>query len=335
MLRFWALTAGCLAVVVLGGRPERILATSLATDLVQPLDQASPRLRFHLGEVANNQPLISSTLPDIPGSPSPYYIAQWQQSHYIRPDILLRDDLATFDPKLGVARYGFEASDGHAHVWLYQSGQTWVYDLYEAGGTLRAGGGSNVFLSTDHFASGATLDKAVVVDFNAKLSKAAVDAPREAQMSGAVLAHAFAGFGLLFTGNAKDIPQFVFLQIPITASRPFTRAARAACVGEGALLYAPPLSHGERTLPFAPDLGALQHFHYRLNDYLSGLLSVQRCGSEGWPAAAHDPANWRVTGFYIGLETETSDERPTSKLAGPQGYAEEGMQIANLRITRD
>ena len=147
----------------------------LIRDIIPPLAAASPRLRFHLGRVANNMPVISPTLPAMSDYPtSPYYVVQWNQTSYIEPVLLQKQDRTTYDSRLGKAQFAFEAPDRHSHVSIYPSGQSWIYELYEAGGTLRKTGGSNIFLSSDKMASTATFDHVLNLDFDAKISMASI-----------------------------------------------------------------------------------------------------------------------------------------------------------------
>jgi hypothetical protein len=312
------------------------MAESLASgaqDLVPPLATASPRLRFHLGQVADNQSVISPILPNIPGDPSPYFIQQWVQSSYIQPTLLLRNHKVTYDAIMGKAAYAFEAPDGHAHVWVYRYNGTYVYELYEAGGSLTPGGGSNLFLTSDKFVQDATLDRPITFEFDAKISRASISAPASAQNSGIVLSDAFVGFGLNFVDPTTGAHS-VFMQVPIAASRPADVPRKAAfyCQGSNVFLFSPSLVSGEPTLPFAPDFGPLHHFKYSINGYLNDLINSTTCGA--LPAAAKDPKNWQLTGFYMGLETQSMDARSTTAPPVALGQVEMGLQIANIKATR-
>src|SRR5262245_47055231 len=74
-----------------------------AMDLIPPLATQSPRLRFHLGEVHNNQPKISPILPAMPFPPSSWYVAQWQQPSVVVPTFGGRVDHLPDDSRLGKA----------------------------------------------------------------------------------------------------------------------------------------------------------------------------------------------------------------------------------------
>jgi hypothetical protein len=304
-------------------------------DLIPPLESASPRLRFHLGEVQQNQPSISPVLPDMPFPPSPYYIAQWHQKGYIRPDMLQQSDKATYDARLGIAPYAFEAPDGHAHVWIYHYGSGWLYELYEAAGSVDQGGGSNVFLTSDVRLMRATFDRRITFDFDTKLSRAAITASAEAQATGAVLSQVFVGFGLLFADPGSSYKRSVFMQLPISISRANFNYNKPMffCSGQEIALFTPSLRSEQRTLPFSSDTGPLHHFHWVLNDYMHELVSSHACGMN-WPASASLMRNWSLTGFYMGLETEAADDRSSAASHDPQGTVETAIQIANVRLRR-
>jgi hypothetical protein len=307
---------------------------AFAQNLVTPLAQSTPRLRFHLGQAVNNAPVISPVLPDMPYTVSSYYVSQWNQSSYIKPTLLETDDRATFDNQYGVARYAFESEDGHAHVWVYPDDKSsWVYELYETGGTLRGGGGSNIFLANDHLIAG-TFGRPISLDFDAKISKAALFGSINAQQSGAVVSQAFTGLGYLFIDPQTHNQQFVFLQIPITVSGgPVRRAAKSFCSGTSISLFQPSLVNNEKILPYISDTGPLHHFHYALTSYLKDLVASTACG-QTWPASASNPNNWSLTAFYMGLETETADDR-NAQNNPPEGYLETGLQVANLVLVRE
>ncbi len=309
---------------------------------MQPLAAAGPRLHFHLGDVAANRPALSPILPDMGAYPaSPWYLAQWQQSTVLRPDRMSRDDPATRDPELGVAAYGFEAPDGHAHLRIWQGGPGWVFELYERGGMLTAGGGSNLFLAADTVHP-VRLDRPVTYTLQARVSRAAATYDTaDAEASGAVLAQIFSGFGITFHDPAGAATQFVFLQLPLSASRPILRTRNVICTldaGGPHLLFAPSLHRGETLLPFRPAGPGMTTLRYGLRDYVQDLVSEPYpCGGRtlDWPAAARDPGNWTLGGLYVGLETEDADLRAGATRQGAQGTVEAALQIADIRLVRE
>jgi hypothetical protein len=302
-----------------------------ATDLVTPLNQSSVRMRFHEGKIQNNQPLLDPNLPNMPGDVSPWYISQWNQNSYIFPNPVQANDPNTYDPVLGIAKYAFASADGHAHVWIYQNNGVNTYELYETGGTLINAGGSNLFLTTDKMTPG-SFGRPLTVDFDAKLSKALITGTPEALQNGIVLSQVFAGFGLMFTDPQTRAQQFVFLQIGISATRGgVSRTAQFICGGNNTVaLFGPNMNNNEVILPYQSDLGPLHHFHYDMNRYLNDLLNTTSCNAR-WTANQKNPANWTLSGVYIGLETEAADAR-NGTVGPPQGVLETGFQIANLRL---
>ncbi|CAM6054501.1 unnamed protein product [Sphagnum tenellum] len=285
-------------------------------------------MRFHLGTIVNNRANVSPVLPDIPEEPSKWYISQWNQSEYIEAKSLRVDDPMTFDPRLGIARYAFNAADGHAHVWIYPTGSNnWVYELYEAGGTLIKTGGSNIFLTTDQMMP-STFNRKMTLDFDGKISKASIFGSPESQANGTVVSQIFAGLSMMFTDPSSHHQHHVFMQLGISASgKSVRRSAEFVCDESSSIaLFGPNLSRGELILPYASDAGPLHHFHYDLNNYLSDLLATKSCNVE-WSPAALQPTNWLIGGFYIGLETEASRGADA-----PQGVVETGFQVANITL---
>ena len=303
-----------------------------------------PRLRFHLGETANNQPLISPVYPDMPFPISEWALMQWGQSSCMSGDKMTTDDALCRDPQLGVARYAFAPPDGHSHLWIYKDNASgaWVYEISERDGTLRPGGGSNIFLANGSPRREFTLDREITYSVDLKLTQAeATYLTPTARQSGAVLAMAFTGFGILFKDPETKQQQFVFLQIPISSSRsisfPGTYIFLPTKGERPNLLYGAALLSGEPTLPFAPDTGTLHPFRYLLNRYVAQLISKPyRWKGEmvEWPAAAHDFHNWSLKGMYIGLETQATDLRPTSTNHDRQGSVVAALQISNLEVMR-
>ena len=334
----------CAAVVWLGLAAAHAGAAdgqSTPYDVVPPLALSGPRLHFHLGGVEANRPALSPILPDMAAYPaSPWYLAQWQQSTVVRPDRMSRDDPVTRDPGLGVAAYGFEAPDGHAHLRIWRNGPGWVFELYERGGMVTAGGGSNLFLAVDA-TSPARLDRPTTYTLQARVSRAsATYDTAQAEASGAVLAQIFSGFGLTFHDPAGAATQFVFLQLPLSSSRPVSRARNVICTldaGGPHLLFAPSLHRGETVLPFRPAGPGMATLRYELQDYVRELVSEPYpCGERmlTWPRAARDLGNWTLGGLYVGLETENADLRAGAAGPGAQGTVEAALQVADIRLAQ-
>ena len=305
-------------------------ARSVARDLVPPLATASPCVRFHRGLVVDNQPRIEPALPSIPGGVSPWYVAQWQHRDY-----LAASDLVTSTDVLDrETLWSFALPDGEAKLQIRhrqaKSGSN-VYDLFEHDGVLTEGGGSNLFLAAQAVAD-ATFDHEVALDVTARVTDAAVRYDTaSAEATGAVLAMGFVGLGLLEQDPRGA--QFVFMQIPLTSSRPAMTGPGYICSlagGSPRLLFAPFQSG---SLPFQP--GTERHVHADLTASVAAMLAhPYPCGGtmRDWSAAARNPAHWRLTGIYAGLEVENEDHRHGAALHGPQGDATLGLEIDALSV---
>ena len=276
---------------------------------------------------------------------SEWVVAQWGQTSYMTGDRMTKDDPSAHDARLGEAAYAFAAPDGHSHVWIFHdtTPDRWVYELYEQDGILHPGGGSNIFLTARDQQKDMTFDRPITYSVDLKLSQAEVAyfTPAAAR-NGAVVAMLFSGFSLQFADPQSGLRQSIFLQIPIARSGGVaTHGIYIPLPTKGArpnLLYSAALGPDEPTLPFAPDPGPLHSFHYLLNRYLAQAVTrTYRWQGQtvAWPAAALDFRNWRLTGMYVGLETQASDLRPQSVNHDKQGSVKIGVQIANLRVMRD
>jgi hypothetical protein len=304
------------------------------------------RIHFHTGRVTNNEPEISPILPEMPGVPSRWSLLQWSQSQVILPTSLKTDDRATTDARLGPAKYAFNASDGHSHMWIYldPTSHRPVYELYERGGALTGAGGANLFLSSDAPQGGISLNHEVLFEVDAKISKASVDASMSAQQNGAVLAQVFAGFTVHFPEKDGGTISTMFLQLPIARSTP-AQTAYQSCTTEGGhrTIIFGPLQEKNSALPFEADKGALRHLRFNINSYICEILSKPIvCGDSAGQKTSWMPSagvtgfqDWKITSMYVGLETEAQDLRPQSLTKDVQGKVEVAMQLADLKVTPD
>ena len=85
-------------------------------------------------------------------------------------------------------------------MWIYRDPASHrpIYELYERGGALSVGGGANIFRASDARPGGISMDRELLYEMDAKISKAAVNASLAAQKDGAVLAQVFSGFVIHF-----------------------------------------------------------------------------------------------------------------------------------------
>jgi hypothetical protein len=304
------------------------------------------RIRFHTGQVGNNQPQISPILPEIPGRPSHWSLVQWGQSKVILPTSLKTDDPTTRDARLGVAKYAFSAPDGHSHMWIYEDPVSHhpVYELYERGGALTAAGGANVFLSSDAPSGGISLDDELLYEMDARISKASVDASVAAQKSGAVLAQVFAGFVIHFPEKDGTSISTLFLQLPIARSIASANEYRSCTSDKGhrSLIFGA-LPETNSYFPFGPDKGPLKHLRFNINSHICALISrpVVCTDSAGqktiWPLPDSPTGfqDWKLLNVYVGLETESQDIRSQSPTKDPQGKVEVALQLADLKVIPD
>jgi hypothetical protein len=317
--------------------------TENGKEIFAPLGPDIARLRFHTGGVKNNQPEIAPVLPDIPGQASPWYVTQWSQHEFLVPDVMIRNDPATRDAILGDAQYAFTTADKHSHVWIYQMDHREpVYELYEEGGELGAGGGSNIFLSADVGEDGVSLDREINYQLNAKLSVAEAEyTTPTAKTSGAVLAQIFTGFIIRFPNPDNGVDSTLFLQISHAASR--QNIEYRACSTSGARLtitYGNTL-RGDATLPYSSNKGPMKHLIYSVNKYLCDLIErpLKCTGGSNEQAApvtlvgeVKDFRQWKLRSIYVGLETEAKDLRPQSTNRERQGDVAVAMQLSALHV---
>ncbi len=304
------------------------------------------KLHFHTGRVANNQPEMSSSLPDIPGPTSPWSLIQWSQPQVISPTSLRSNDPATRDGRLGVAKYAFSAADGHSHMWIYEDPHSRhpIYELYERGGALTAAGGANVFLSSDAPPGGISLDHELDYEVDARLSKAVVKASLDAQRKGTVLAQVFTGFVIQFPEQDGKTTSTLFLQLPIARSIPSLNEYRSCTSNkERRTIILGALPRTASSLPFEATGGPLKHLRYNINSYICDLIARPTTCSDSaghktsWsvPTDVTRFQDWKIQKMYIGLETESQDLRPQSPNKDPQGEVEVAFQLGNLRVASD
>ena len=299
------------------------------TNLILPLSSSSPQIRFY-----NADNSISPILPSLPGPPSPWGLAQFNHGLYLTPQ--------------GLGRYGSGPSafyaettpDQESELIIQNNASGNVFSLYGTGGTVTSGGGRNLYLVAPviggvdtHFSKEIDLSEDAGV-YWANVSYATATAER----TGAVLGFAYSTIGLYFHDPAGvDADQFVFMQIGLTFSSTLytTSTATYACSATGIpVIYSPALAPGQR-LPFQAG-GGLRHLTYNLTAFLQGMVSTPHpCGGTGgsrWDHAHQTLANWRVSGFSWGSETENTDGRMGASTNRPQGQVQLGISVANITM---
>ena len=308
---------------------------TIGTDLVSPLASSSPELRFHEGLIANNQPLIDGTLPNGSGPPSAWTLAQWNHDVYLHPS-----DLKSSWASASGLSYQASTSDRETSLLIRQmAGEPGlVFTLFNSGGSVTAGGGRALYLSANVLPGvNSGFDHEVDLALDARVASASVSyTTPTAQVTGAVLAMAYTGLGLMFTDPVTRAQQFVFMQVGLTQSGASTVTSGSICSGSTVVLFAPVVLPTEQ-LPFRTDVGPLHHLTYNLSAAVQSMVSNPTpCGGKqpSWtPAMAH-LANWRLTGTYVGSETENTDLRAGALTNKPQGQAYIALDLAAFSIRR-
>ena len=304
-------------------------------DLVEPLAASSARIRFHEGEIAHNQPVINPALPAVPGPVSDWVLTQWNHGVYLQPA-----DLRTY-ASAGVAPF-YEAVSPDRETMLlirHLAGEPgYVFRLWNSNGTLNAGGGRALYLSQKVLPGvDSTFDREIDLSLHARVAHAQASyATPTAKATGAVLAMAYTGLGLLFTDPATRAQQFVFMQVGLTSSKGASVKAGYICSGNRVVLFAPPVAADEQ-LAFVSDDGRLHHLSYDLTAAVRGMVSNPTpcgAGKRSWSAAMLDLKNWRLVGTYVGSETENTDLRPGAVTSKAQGTAVLALDLADFSIRR-
>lgn len=306
------------------------------TSLLPSMDNM--KIRFGNGAVAKNQPELFPELPAIPGQNSQWKLIQWGQSAIIPPRIAHASRMVASDPVLGRADYTFSSPDSHSHLWIFSHGPNGhpVYELYEKGGEVTAGGGSNLFLSANTVRPAPSLALHPVFSVMAKLSSAEISYDNsQALAGGAVRGNAFVGLVLQFP-TARGIST-LFMQLPFANSRHDARLVVMCAATKGGYRL---LTGGNREdftpLAFEPDFGSLHLIKYDLVSEWSAITATPfKCqGSETMPTLASIPlSSITIRGVYIGLETENMDDRLHSNAFGiTQGNVSVGLQLSNAKL---
>ena len=305
---------------------------------------SNPRLRFHTGGVANNAPELFEAAPDMPDYPvSQWFIAQWAKTMpgepagtgVMRPELMFENAASTEDALFGVARWAFPGGpDNRSHVWIYLDGAQPVFELYSEHGWLSPEGGSNVFLSTGTQPEiNQAMDRPVHLRFKSKLKgQVAHYTDDDAARDGAVLWQYFSGLIFQYDGEAGPIT--LFMQIRHGQSTGGGRYLFAP--NDGALVYGYAFPNEPQALEAVAADAALTQLDLDVNAYLCDAIRGAYPRAAGGarltlPEAALDPARWRLTSFYIGLETQSG--RLVDGVY--RGAAAARVQISELYLTRD
>jgi len=303
----------------------------------------NPKIRFNTGRTTNFAPEISPVVPNIPGSPSPWYVAQWNKQDLLRGDKMVTNDRAYSDARLGTPTYTFNTTDGESRLSIFVMPKGNVFELGAKGGSLSPVGGSDILLAANAARASATLDKLMIYSLDIKLSQASVRAPPAATQSGAVLVQVVSGFTVQFADPKSNEKISIFMQLNHAESRGRYDEYRACYphdrVEEIVTNYSGNLDY---RLPFRPTRGPPVHATYNLNQHLCRVIATPficryadgRTEPLKFSAAAHDFKNWRVASMYVGLETEDHDARATAPTHAQQGDVSVAVQLSDLHVLR-
>ena len=310
-------------------------SVTIGTDLVPPLASSSAQLRFHEGLIANNQPLIDTVLPAVPGPVSSWTLAQWNHDVYLRPANLR----SLWSLGMG-SYYEAMASDGETTLLIRHETTEpgFVFSLSNSNGTVTSGGGRALYLSANTLPGvNAGFDQEIDLSLDARVANATVSyTTPTAKATGAVLAMAYTGIGLMFTDPVTRAQQFIFMQVGLTQSGATSVTSGTICSGSTVILFAPPVAAAEQ-LPFKTDTGALHHLTYNLTAAVQELVANPTpcgAGTHSWTTNMLNLANWRLTGTYVGSETENTDLRPGAVTSKSQGNVAITLDLADFTITR-
>ena len=305
------------------------------TNLVAPLAVSSAQLMFNEGQIANNQPLVDTVLPAVPGPVSSWTLSQFNHAVYLRPSNLLTLNV----PGSGPVYYATPSDQETMLMIRHVAGEPgFVFTLGNSNGTLTNAGGRSLYLNESALPGVPnTFDREIDLAVDARVAGAFVSYTfPTAKATGAVLAMSYTGVGLMFTDPLTRAQQFVFMQEGITGSGAASASPGFICTGNTVVLYAPSETAAQ-TLPFETDTGQLHHLTYNLTAAVQAMLSDSTpCGggTSPWTPAMENLANWQMTGTYIGSETENTDLRPLAATNQPQGSVLLELDIANLSLHR-
>lgn len=310
-----------------------------AQNLLPNLD--NPKLRFGTGLVENGQPQISPLLPAVPGTPSPWYLAQWRQSAVMNGTTTGGGGAP--DQYLGAPAYAYEAPDHHAYLRVYTDKPTGhlVYEIGEQGGAGNLGGGADLFLATKLTGDAANFGHKLQLSLHMRLTKADISYDSmTALKSNTVRSRGEVGLAIGFPSPLDGAPGILFMQLTLFSSRGSAVPLISCHLDNGQMQVQ--FSPAQPTLPltFAASTAPLQRVSYDLNTYLQQLmaqnLDCQRPdGSQQSVSLARlDPAKVVVRSVHIGLDTQDTSKRKGSAHFGEkQGDVAAALQISAPRLT--
>jgi hypothetical protein len=299
----------------------------------------TPQVQFGTGHAGPNGPLINPALPDVPGPPSGWYLAQWRKPQLLSPDKMIRDDETARDQLLGIPLYSFATPASRLDIYQ-RPNRHYTFGLMSKGGAHTISGGTNVFLATEELKD-ATFDHPLDYHLTVTMPIASVSASEPNDIAtGTVGAQVMTGFVLRLNDPEAHHATSYFLQINHTDSRNRLLPFRT-CYMDRALQRLVVVTPASATFPFAHFAKPPKQMEVSMNDLLCNLVSQPfmcpapdgRRATE-FPASAHDPKNWSISSMYVGLETQVEDARAGAH-DSVRRNSEVSLRIFDLGLTSD
>ena len=327
-------------------------------ELIQILKD--PNIGVHWGAIGpDNQALvdrvvnIDSLHPSV--QDSHWYLTQWKKStplmlnnsrqDFINTDSAYRDGLlgkpkyevkSPADPKFGV--------ETSLRIFNDPNTNSNVFEITGSNGWINRYGGSNVFLTTDITDQvNNVMTSPIELTFNGKtraLSSNYTDGSAETR-NRTVVGQEFLAFYANHASPDGKTDTGMFIQILLGDTRgqnfEYSNCQRHGAGAE--IVYSGNLDgsfHGQADAATA----GLTPQKYNLNKYLCQALTKNyNCPGDlpqpNFAAMKKDLKNWRITGFYTGVETQAAAESPSSEdeSGSLKGQTEVSIQYSNLRIS--
>ncbi|MFO0713153.1 MAG: hypothetical protein U0353_25075 [Sandaracinus sp.] len=299
----------------------------------------NPRLHFGDGTVTAGAPTLFPSTPAIEGFPdSPWYVAQWNKTEILSPEVFVLDAADTADPLYGRAAWAFPTPGNSSSLWIYRgpSPSELIFSLHGEHGWLSPGGGSNVFLSSNAIADSATtMESRVSYGLRAQLEDAIVYyATPESMTNGHVIWLFFTGFVFHYVDPGDGARQSLFLQIAHGDSR--GRSGRYLVASDGMTLFGD-VHAGDPYLDATPAPATpLTPMRFDLNAYLCDAATAEYPTPSGttfrFPDAARELRNWRFESIYVGIETQ---DRFGAATAEPEGAIAVTVRVADVDVVKE
>ncbi len=319
---------------------------------------SDPNIGVHWGGVVNNQAQVDRLFNIDPKGAdvknSNWYLTQWKKTAPLMLSNSRKDAIITnsswSDPYLGKPlfeinspsdKYGVETS-----LYIFKNPQDGsnVFEIVGRNGWLNNVGGSNVFLSSEiKDWENNNFNSDINLTFNGKISKMKAQYYENSKevKNEVVVAQSFAAFTALHTPPDGGKRTNLFVQVFFADTRGENFLYKG-CYMHGdniEIVYTHNLD-GDFATSAADPKSPLVPKKYNLNKYLCDALRQNfSCPSTyarpDFLAMSKDLKNWKMTGFYTGVETQAAKAPSTDQsTAGPvKGQVEMGLQYSNMRVS--